>query len=183
MLTLSVPIDPVEAYNEATEEFVIVAKNYFTLELEHSLVSLSKWESFFHKPFLGKEDKTNEEILWYVQAMTLTPNVPPEIYQNFTQHNVDQINAYIEDTMTATFFTESQETSSLQIVTAELIYYWMIALHIPFECQHWHLNRLLTLVKVCNRMNEPPKKLSKAELIARNRALNEQRRRELGTRG
>jgi hypothetical protein len=183
VLTLSVPIDPVESYNEATEEFVIVATKYFTLELEHSLVSLSKWESFFHKPFLGPADKSTEEIIWYVQAMSLTPNVPLEIFQNFSQTNVDQINAYIEDTMTATFFSESKSTPSLQIVTAELIYYWMIAHNIPFECQYWHLNRLLTLVKVCNRMNEPQKKMSQAELIARNRELNAQRRKEFGTKG
>jgi hypothetical protein len=183
VLTLSVPIDPVEAYNEATEEFVIVATKYFTLELEHSLVSLSKWESFFKKPFLGKEDKTAEEIIWYVKAMTLTPNVAPELYQNFSQANVDQINAYIEDTMTATFFSESKSPPSLQIITAELIYYWMITLNIPFECQNWHLNRLLTLVKVCNKMNAPPTKMSQAELAARNRELNEQRRKQLGTTG
>jgi len=176
-------MDPVESYNEATNEFVIVATEYFTLQLEHSLVSLSKWESFFHKPFLGPADKSPEEILWYVQAMTLTPDVPPEVFTRFSQNNVDQINAYIEDKMTATFFSESKSPPSAQIVTAELIYYWMIAHGIPFECQHWHLNRLLTLVKVCNRMNEPQKKMSQNELIARNRELNRQRLKELGTKG
>jgi hypothetical protein len=183
VLTLSVPIDPVESYNEATEEFVIVATKFFTLELEHSLVSLSKWESFFHKPFLGSEDKTTEEIVWYVQAMSLTPNVPPEIFQNFSQENVDQINAYIEDKMTATFFSESKSPPSMQIITAELIYYWLIAHNISWECQYWHLNRLLTLVKVCNRMNEPQKKMSPDEIRARNRELNNQRLKELGTKG
>lgn len=183
MLKLKVPIDPQLAFNEASEEFVTTATKFYTLELEHSLVSLSKWESFFKKPFLGSEAKTSDETIWYVQAMCLTPNVAPEVFQKLSQENVDQINAYIEDKMTATFFSEPEGPPSRQIITAELIYYWLIALNIPFECQHWHLNRLLTLVKVCNRMNNPPKPMSQSELMARNRALNEQRRRELNTRG
>jgi hypothetical protein len=183
VLTLSVPIDPKEGFNDATQEFVIVATEFVTLELEHSLVSLSKWESFFKKPFLDSEDKTREEIMWYVHAMCLTPNVAPEVLDNLSQNNVDQLNAYIEDKMTATWFNDANSKPTAQKVTAELIYYWMIHLNIPFECQYWHLNRLLTLVKVCNKMQEPHKPMSKAELHARNKKLNEERRKELGTRG
>jgi hypothetical protein len=183
VLTLSVPIDPVESFNDRTQEFVIVATKFVTLELEHSLVSLSKWESFFKVPFLGEKDKTREEIMWYVQTMCLTPNVAPEVFDNFSQSNVDQLNAYVEDKMTATWFNDDNSKPTTQKITAELIYYWMIALNIPFECQHWHLNRLLTLVKVCNKMQEPHKPMTKAELHARNKQLNEQRRKELGTRG
>lgn len=178
---LIIEVSLIDGYDEVTNEFK--ACESFTLQLEHSLASLSKWESFFEKPFLSSEEKTPEEILWYISAMTLTLNVPPMVFEKFSDQNLSQINEYINAKMTATWFNLENQEPSKEIITAEIIYYWMISFGIPFECQDWHLNKLLTLIKVCNAKAAPEKELSKAEITSRNRELNARRRAEMKTSG
>lgn len=180
MLRITIPA--AELWDEEHQRFVETKEQ--TLQLEHSLVSISKWESKWCKAFLSKNDKTAEETLDYIKCMTITPNVDPNVYNFLTQENIREINAYIQAPMTATYFSEDKRAKgSREIVTAELIYYWMISLNIPFECQKWHLNRLLALVRVCNIKNSPPKKYSRRELASRNAALNAARRKQLNTTG
>ena len=181
MLQLTISLGP-ESWDEDKEEFVSAKTQ--TLQLEHSLVSLSKWESKWQKPFFSRADKSREEVLDYIKFMTISKNVNPEIYEHLSQDNIREINAYIEAPMTATTFPKDRkQTGSRETITSELIYYWMIALQIPFECQKWHLNRLLTLIRVCNIKNSPPKKMSKRELASRNAQLNAARRKQLNTKG
>lgn len=180
MLRITVP--SVELWDERKQEFVYTKEQ--ALQLEHSLVSLSKWESKWCKPFISKQEKTTEETIDYIKCMTLTQNVDPEVYQYIPEPLIGKINAYIDAPMTATTFAkENNSKMSREQVTAELIYYWMIAFNIPFECQKWHLNRLLTLVRVCEVKNRKPKKMSKKDILRRNAALNEARRKKLNTRG
>lgn len=180
MLRITIP--STEQWNEFKNEFINTKEQ--TLQLEHSLVSLSKWEAKWGKPFLGDQEKTNEETLHYIKCMTLTQNVDAKVYDYMTFDNIREIKEYIENPMTATYFSDNKTGSnSSEQVTSELIYYWMITLNIPFECQKWHLNRLLTLVKVCQLKNQPPKKMSKSEIMTRNTALNEARRKQLNSKG
>jgi hypothetical protein len=180
MLTITIP--GIELFNEATNEFSTTKE--YVLTLEHSLVSLSKWESAWNKAFLSKTKKTNDESIDYIRCMTLTQNVPASAYLAITDEIMDQIGLYIEAPMTATTFSKMQQKQiNREIVTAEIIYYWMITLNIPFECQKWHLNRLLTLISVCNLKNQPPKKMSKKDLLRRNNSLNQMRRQQLNTKG
>lgn len=184
MLYIVVPITP-EGYDEVKGEFV--EPKVQTLQLEHSLVSLSKWESKWGKPFLSKIDKTDEETLDYIKCMTLTQNVNPDVYNHLTLDNVREIQEYINAPMTATSFNEravGPGMSNGELITAELIYYWMISLQIPFDpCQKWHINKLLTLIRVCNIKNQPPKKMSRREITSRNADLNAARRKRLNTKG
>ena len=181
MLTITVPAT--EVWNEITNEFV--RSEEVTLELEHSLVSLSKWESKFEKPFLGKEERTRDETIGYIEAMCLTPEVPSEVFYGLTKSNLDEISKYIGAKMTATWFKPVPSRPNPEIITAEIIYYWMVAMQISLECQFWHLNRLLTLIKVTNEKNQPAKKnkMSLRDMAAQRSALNEQRLREHNTSG
>lgn len=170
-----------EDFNEITKEFS--PSNTFDLEMEHSLASLSKWESKFEKPFLSSVTKTPEEILWYISAMVLNPKVPEEVFEKLSEQNLLEVNDYINAKMSATWFNDTGKETSAEVITSEVIYYWMIALNIPFECQYWHLNRLITLVRVCSEKNSPKKELSRSEIASRNRELNAKRRAELNTSG
>lgn len=180
MLQITIPDG--EFWDEKRQRFVIIKGQ--TLQLEHSLVSLSKWESKWNKAFFSKREKTTEEILDYIQCMTLTPDVRPEVYATLSEDNIAQIRDYISAPMTATVFPQDkQNANNRETTTSELIYWWMITLNIPFECQHWHLNRLLTLVRVCNVKNASPKRTSKRDLVSRYAAQNAANRRRFGSRG
>ena len=159
------------------------------LILEHSLVSVSKWEAKWKTPFLSNNRMTAEQLRHYVVCMTITQNVDPNVYYALSQENLKAIMEYIEDPMTATTVNEKnlkmmqKGPRGGKIITSELIYYWMTALNIPFECQKWHLNRLMMLIKVASVEQQPPKKMSRADAMSQQRALNAARRAKLGTRG
>lgn len=180
MLTVIIP---------ETEEFDPKTNFFYTrkrqvLSLEHSLVSLARWESKWKKPFLDGKDKSIEETIDYIRCMTITSNVDPEVYSRIPQSVMKQINEYINDPMTATTFSEDpNQKKNREIITAEIIYYWMVALQIPFECQKWHLNRLITLIRVCSIKNAPQKKMGRKEIMRNNSALNAARRKAYGSRG
>ena len=179
---LQITIPAIEFWDERRNEFVYRKEQ--TLQLEHSLVSLSKWESKWCKPFLSKDEKTYEETLDYIKCMTITQNVDPDTYKYLTKGNIDEIDKYIRAPMTATTFSEDANGKrNREIVTAEVIYQWMIALTIPIEFQKWHLNRLITLIRVCQIKSQPPKKKSRKELMSQHAALNAARRKKLNTKG
>ena len=181
MLQLVIPISP-EGWDERKQEFVEPKTQ--TLQLEHSLVSISKWESKWHKSFVSSKDKTEEEIMDYVRCMTITQNVDPDVYNYLTEENIDEIKRYIDDPMTATTFAEEKSSKgSREIITSEVIYYWMITLNIPVKFEKWHLNRLLTLIRVCNIKNAPPKKRGTRDIMSSNMALNMARRQKLNSKG
>lgn len=178
MLIIETP--QVELYDETSQEFVYIDSQ--KIELEHSLVSISKWESISKKPFLSKNEKTNDETLSYIECMSST-KIEPLTLKYLTIDNLKKIQDYIADDHTATKINVPKNGKNNDIVTSELIYYWMIALNIPFECQYWHLNRLLTLINITNIKNSPPKKMSKQEMMSRNAALNAQRRQQMKSKG
>lgn len=180
---LLVHIPESERFDEANNEFIYVKET--NIQLEHSLVSLSKWESKWHKPFFHPTmAKTNEETLDYIRCMTITQNVKPETYYALTKENITQIQQYIDDPMTATTFSNHQVgPPNREIITAELIYYWMISYNVPVEFEKWHLNKLLALIHVCSIKNDKPKKMSKKAIMSRNAALNAARRQQFNTKG
>ena len=187
MLQITVPAKKAtELWDERTETFIEVpGTNEQVLQLEHSLVSISKWESKWCKPFLSDQGKSYEETLDYIRCMTITQNVNSEVYNHLSASNIEKINEYIAAPMTATTFSNNKKgKNNREIVTAEVIYYWMVALQIPFDpCQKWHLNKLLTLIRVCNEKNQPPKKKSNREILSQNAALNMARRKQLNSKG
>jgi len=192
MLELIIP-DQTEVWDPHTKTF----QNYkgAKLRLEHSLISISKWESKYHKPFLEEVEMGMDELIYYIKCMTITQNVPEEVYGHLTEENFTEIKNYISDPMSATWFNDrapgmemNKGPNKKQIVTSELIYYWMIAQNIPLRCETWHLNRLMTLIRVCSIKNaeangQGPKKMSQREIMQSNAALNAARRKKLNTKG
>lgn len=181
MLRIEVPEQ--EFYDEEHEEFITVKAQ--TITMEHSLISLSKWEARWKKPYLSKEPKTKAEIIDYFRCMTIGQAPEPYVYQALSKENLEKIADYISDPMTATTIYEyDKRGSNRETVTSELIYYWMIAQQIPTEYEKWHLNRLMTLIKVCAIKNNPnQKKMSRQAIAKQNRALNAARKKKYGTRG
>jgi len=179
MLTIIVLGD--EVFDDETEEFSTV--NDVVLELEHSLLSLSKWESFYEKPFLSKDEKTPEEIIYYIKCMTNTENYPGDVFSRLSSKNLLEIHNHLEAKMSATWFSEQRSVGPAEVITAELIYYWMFSSGIPIECERWHLNKLFTLIKIVGIKNSKETKMSNRELADRNRALNAKRKAQLGTSG
>ena len=180
MLTLLVPES--ELYDERKNEFIQIKEQ--TLVLEHSLVSIAKWESKWKKSYLSNNNKTLEETLDYIKCMTITKNVNPLIYKSLNREALEAIQKYINDPMTATYFYDKEDKpSGPNTITAEVVYYWMISLGIPMECQKWHFNRLIALIRICNIKSNSGKKMSRSEILSRNKALNEERKRKYKTRG
>lgn len=180
-MSIQITIPGRELFDEAQMTFVSVEE--VSLQLEHSLLSVSKWEAKWHKSFLSSPDITPEQLKDYVRCMTLNKAVPPGCYNYLTHQNMADIQAYIGDSMTATTITQRKQRKSRQIITSELIYSWMVEFGIPFECEKWHLNRLMTLIEVCSIHNSPGKKMSRKEQYAWMRSMNDKRRAALGTKG
>ena len=182
MLRITIPAT--EYFNEETNEF-ISGGDAIEVRLEHSLVSISKWESKWEKAFLGKKEKTDEELLDYIRCMTITPDVPKDAYLRLTPALYKEIEDYINAPMTAIKFPKDNKSSQgmKDVVTSDLIYYWMIAYNIPVEFQRWHLNRLLALIRVCNMKNSPPKKSNPKDVLRRHAAINKANRRRYKSRG
>lgn len=184
MLRIEVPISP-EGWDKVKREFV--DPKVQVLHLEHSLVSLSKWEMKWKKPFLSETEKTREETVDYIKCMTITQNVDPSVYLHLTERNIDDVNEYMGSPMTATWFSDDgkkKKKPGNRVITNELIYYWMMSLGIPMECQKWHLNRLFTLIQVHDAENNTSnKKMSKKETFNRNNMLNEARKKKFNTKG
>lgn len=184
MLQITVP--PGDMWDEKNKRFIRLDKAQ-KLQLEHSLISISKWESKWHVPFFSEtEDKTQEQTIDYIKCMTLNSIVDPLVYDMLTPNNMNEIMAYIKDPMTATWFaedTQGPKKKNSTVITNEVIYYKMVMYNIPAEYQKWHINRLITLIRVCDEKNKPQKKLSKAEIMERNRRLNAERRKRLNSKG
>ena len=182
-MSKKIVIPAFEIYDERADQFIDFKEQ--TLTFEHSLVSLSKWESKWHIPFIkNSKEITSEQLKSYIKCMTLTQNVDERIYDYLPAKVIKELVEYIEDPMTATWFSNNKKQApNRQIVTAEIIYYWMVELGIPFECQKWHLNRLLTLIRVCNEKQQPQKKMPKAAQMSQQRQLNAMRRARMHTKG
>jgi hypothetical protein len=179
MLQITIPAMN-DLWDERNQQFLSIKET--TIQLEHSLLSISKWESKWNKSFINTKDKTEEELIDYIKCMTITKNVDPNIYVCLTAENIQEIVNYINAPMTATTIRDTGK-SNHEIVTSELIYYWMISLNIPVKFEKWHLNRLITLIRVCSIKNQPAKKMSRGEIMQRNAALNAARKKRWNTKG
>lgn len=179
---LRIIIEGDESFNQEDQTFETVGN--IVLDFEHSLLSVSKWESNYQKPFLSTSQKTADEIFSYLKAMLLTSDVDPDVFYRISQGNIDMIQQYINSSQSATTFGEMPKRRGPgEVITSELIYYWMVAFNIPFECESWHLNRLFSLIRICNIKNSKPKRMTRTEIAQRNREINEKRKAELNTSG
>jgi hypothetical protein len=180
MLTLEIPA--MSLFDESTQEFIETDR--VVLKLEHSLAAISKWEAKWKKPFLSKAGMTEEETVDYIRCMSLSKDVPQEIYKCLPNSVLLSVREYIEDPMTASWISEKgPKKRNTQTVTSELIYYWMIANNIPMKCETWHLNRLIMLIRICGAENQPKKKTNKKDMIAERKALNASRKAQANTKG
>ena len=184
MLLLKLSKD-IEMYNEDTQKvFRESVPTGVEVRLEHSLISLSKWESKYKKPFLSSDDKTPEEVAYYVECMVVDEKYPEGFVSQLSPSNQEEIREYIGDTQTATTFRESGSGGrSRETTTSELIYYWLVAFNIPFEVESWNLNRLLTLIRICSVKNAKPEKQDPKAAAAERQRLNQLRREESGSPG
>ena len=181
---LQITIPETELFDEARQEFIYVNKPV-KLTLEHSLVSISKWEAKWKKPYISEVEKTVEEVIDYIRCMTITQNVDPDVYYALTEENYREIEAYINDPHTATAIKDiGNSKRSGEGVTSELVYYWMCAYQIPFEAQKWHFNRLMTLIRIAGIKNDPhSNKMSKNDMYKQQRELNALRRAQRKSKG
>lgn len=180
MLYIDTP--EIEIFDESTNMFGIIKPQH--LQMEHSLLSLSKWEARWRISFLSTKDKTEAQMLDYIYCMTINKNIDKRVFHALPKDCINRITHYIETPQTATTFRsdnqpfgkKGQRPVRQQIITAELIYWQMIVNGIPFSCEKWHLSRLLTLIRVCDIKNSTNKpNMTKAELIRRNAELNARR--------
>lgn len=178
---LEITIPDTELYNEETNEFVTVKG--VVLRLEHSLVSISKWESNWKEPFLSEKPKTVAQTVDYVRCMTINQNVDPVTYEALTNDNINAVNDYIKENRTATTFSDTGKGSRREVITSELIYWWMAQFNIPMECQKWHLSRLLALIRIASIKNAPQKNMPRNAVLSQNAALNAARRKARGSKG
>lgn len=178
---LQIILPEIRSFDERTEEFITLSP--VTLKLEHSLISLHKWESKWHKSYLHSQNLSSEEVLDYIRCMSLDPNLDVKVLDRLTQSNLKQIEEYVHNPMTATTFNVKDRKRDKTIITAEVLYYYMINFGIPFECAKWHLNQLFALIQVCSLKNAPSKKTNKKETAANWAALNKARRARTGSRG
>lgn len=179
---LRITIEEDEDFDDDKNEFIII--DSVVIDLEHSLLSLSKWESKYQKSFLSSKDLTVQEVFSYIQEMIVTPDVDPDVLHRCSAETIAKIQSYIDSSQSATTFGVMPERRGpTEKITSELIYYWMVSYNIPFECERWHLNRLFALIRICGIKNSKPKKMSRSEIAARNAELNRQRREALGTKG
>lgn len=184
MLKIHIPAG--EVWN-SQEEIFETCKGY-DLVLEHSLISISKWESKWHKAYLGPQEKTKEEIFDYIRCMIVTPGIPDNITKFITESNLREITDYMRNPMTATVFNSFEDNKpqapSKDTMTSEYIYFLLSSYRIPFrDVEKWHLNRLLTLIRICSIKNEPPKKSNPKHLAKSRSSLNAARRARSGSKG
>lgn len=155
------------------------------LQFEHSLLSLSKWESKSKTPFLATPVKTAEVLLDYFEDMLLTPGTPPGIIYRLSPEQLKELTEYINDPMSASSVPqEGPNRRTPEITTSELIYYWMTALKIPFNpAETWHLNRLMMLIQIANYKNQPEKKRRPGQVLNDWREQNARLKKDYGTNG